>query len=97
MRRRLSLSGETYIDVSDACRVRVEWEAEIDVYDRRDECGPGAETWSLQMRAVLEDETSDAAINLDDDAMRAFGLDVRAREAVNAAINRATQDEMEGV
>jgi hypothetical protein len=97
MRRRLSLSGETYLDVSDACRVRVEWTAEIDVYDRRDECGPGAETWSLKTRAVLEDETSDAAINLDDDAMRAFGLDGRAREAVNAAINRATQDEMEGV
>jgi hypothetical protein len=97
MRRRISLFGETYLDVSDACRVRVEWEAEIDVYGRRDECGPGAETWSLKWRAVLEDLTSDGTINLDDDAMRAFGLDVRAREAVNAAIDRATQDEMEGV
>jgi hypothetical protein len=97
MRRRLDISGETYLDVSDACRVRVEWEAEVDVYDRRDECGPGAETWSSKWCAVLEDLTSDGTINLNHDALRAFGLDVRAKEAVDAAIDRATQDEMEGV
>lgn len=94
---RLFLDGEISIAVSDAVRVCVEWIAEVEDYGHRDKGGAGCETWSSKWRARLEDLTSDGAINLDADAVDAFGLKPRVVAAVQRDIEREIERAREDV